>query len=461
MAKIFISYRRDDAADSAERVYDRLVAAFGQDDIFMDVDAIPIGVRFPDYLQGVVQQIDLLLVVIGKQWLNITSPTGQRRLDDPTDFVRLEIEAGLQRGIPVIPVLVQGALVPPASDLPESLRLLVDHQAISVRRNPDFDRDVSHLLEAIKAILATRAALVEAQARRQAQEADRTRRAAAADERVRRRGDRRQARAKLARSVSRLFTKPAGQLILLAMALLVVAFVVVSPLGNSIAFLHQLGSSPTKTTGAASLTVDTAATQTAAAIDPVSTARAAGTATVTAFFTQPYIAPLPGPCDHSGIGWKLYQNSVQFLGTLSCTADSMKVVGNASATFAGFASDTYPLHYHVSVDVTPSGTAGCPALGGKYGPQHYQYWVSACANGQWWTQEDNGTIRHVGPLSTASSYALSVQVESGFITFFVAGIQVDKIQLTTDRTQTDEIFIGQGPSNGGGYFKNFVFTPLP
>jgi TIR domain len=460
MAKIFISYRRDDAADSAERIYDRLVAAFGKDDVFMDVDAIPIGVRFPDYLQDVVQQIDLLLVVIGKQWLDITTPTGQRRLDDPTDFVRLEIEAGLQRGIPLIPVLVQGALVPPASDLPESLRTLVDHQAISVRRNPDFDRDVSHLLEAIKAILATRAAFVEAQARRQAQEAERTRRAADAEEQLRRRAERAQARAKLTRSVSRLFTKPVGQLILLATVLLVVALVVVSPLGKSIAFLRQLSSSPTQTTGAAAPTVDTAATQTAA-IDPVSTARAAGTATVTAFFTQPYIASLPGPCDHGGIGWRLYQNSAQFLGTLSCTADSMKAVGNASATFAGFANDTYPLHYHVSVDVTPSGTAGCPGLGGQYGAQHYQYWVSACTNGQWWTQEDNGTIRHAGPLSPAASYALRFQVQSGFITFFVAGIQVDKIQLTTDMTQTDEIFIGQGPSNGGGYFKNFVFTPLP
>ena len=90
------------------------------------------------------------LAVIGRQWLESESETGRRRLDDPRDFVRIEIEAALQRDIPVIPLLVQGALVPDEEDLPPSLQSLIYRNAISIRPDPDFHRDVDRLINGIE-----------------------------------------------------------------------------------------------------------------------------------------------------------------------------------------------------------------------------------------------------------------------------------------------------------------------
>jgi len=149
MGMIFISYRRDDTADTCGRIYDRLVMAFGKAAIFMDVDAIPVGVRFPQYIAETIQRTSVQLVVIGPHWLDATTDDGERRLDIPSDFVRQEIEAALRRGIPVIPILVQGATMPPAGGLPPSLRDLASHNAIPVRRNPDFDNDMRRLIDAL------------------------------------------------------------------------------------------------------------------------------------------------------------------------------------------------------------------------------------------------------------------------------------------------------------------------
>ena len=106
---IFISYRRQDSGDVTGRIYDRLVQQFGREAIFKDVDSIPLGVDFRISLGDAVGQCNLLLAVIGRRWLSIQNESGARRLDDPRDFVRIEIEAALQRDIPVIPLLVQGS----------------------------------------------------------------------------------------------------------------------------------------------------------------------------------------------------------------------------------------------------------------------------------------------------------------------------------------------------------------
>jgi hypothetical protein len=150
MGVIFLSYRRGDSAATCERIYDRLLARFGKDSVFMDVDAIPIGVRFPHYLTTVVQQADVFLAIIGPHWRDIRADDGARRLDDPHDFVRLEVEAALRHHIPLVPVLVDGATMPLAAQLPESLHGLAEHNAIAIRRNPDFDGDVNRLVEAIE-----------------------------------------------------------------------------------------------------------------------------------------------------------------------------------------------------------------------------------------------------------------------------------------------------------------------
>ena len=108
--RVFISYRRDDSADVAGRIDDRLAAHFGRENVFKDVDSIPPGVDFRKHLHAAVSGCDLALVVIGRDWLDARDEEGNRRLDDEADFVRIEIEAALGRGIPVVPALVREGL---------------------------------------------------------------------------------------------------------------------------------------------------------------------------------------------------------------------------------------------------------------------------------------------------------------------------------------------------------------
>ena len=101
--RVFISYRREDSAGAAGRVYDRLVPEFGREAVFMDVDAVRLGVDFVKVLHEAVAKCDVLLAVIGRDWLNASDEEGNRRLDNQKDYVRIEITAALQRDIPVIP----------------------------------------------------------------------------------------------------------------------------------------------------------------------------------------------------------------------------------------------------------------------------------------------------------------------------------------------------------------------
>jgi TIR domain len=117
--RIFISYRRDDSQADTGRLSDALTTAFGQDRVFMDIDAIPPGVDFAHAITEAVGSCDALIAVIGPHWLTLADPRGQRRLDDPNDFVRLEIKAALERYIRVIPVLVREADMPSRGELPD------------------------------------------------------------------------------------------------------------------------------------------------------------------------------------------------------------------------------------------------------------------------------------------------------------------------------------------------------
>lgn len=146
---VFISYRRQDSADVTGRIYDRLVQRFTRDQIFKDVDSIPLGVDFRSHLEGVVGRCTLLLAVIGPGWLAAAGAKG-RRLDDASDFVRIEIEAALARGIPVIPILVGGATLPDANELPPALAALTFRNGISVRPDPDFHRDMDRLIAGLE-----------------------------------------------------------------------------------------------------------------------------------------------------------------------------------------------------------------------------------------------------------------------------------------------------------------------
>lgn len=148
--KIFISYRRDDTADVTGRIYDRLVQNFGRDRIFKDVDSIPIGVDFRKYLHSLVDQCGTLLAIVGDEWLTIPDSQGRRRLDDPGDFVRIEIEAALHRNIRIVPVLVEGVTMPRPEDLPESLKEFAFRNGVAIRPDPDFHRDMDRLIKALE-----------------------------------------------------------------------------------------------------------------------------------------------------------------------------------------------------------------------------------------------------------------------------------------------------------------------
>lgn len=154
MTKIFLSYRRLDSQAITDRIYETLVETFGKENVFQDVSGIPAGVNFKTYLERAVGDCDVLLVVIGQQWLNIQDDDGNQRLANPSDFVRIEIEAGLKRDdVLVIPLMVDNARMPAENTLPESLRPLHFLQSAKIRYNPDFTGDMQGLIQRIRAYM--------------------------------------------------------------------------------------------------------------------------------------------------------------------------------------------------------------------------------------------------------------------------------------------------------------------
>ena len=150
LESIFISYRRSDSRSATERIYDRLKAKFGKDLIFKDASSILGGTDFAVRLEQAVSQCKMLLVIIGKTWLTVTNADGTRRLDNPEDWVRIEIEAALNRDIPVIPVLIEGAKMPSKSELPESLQRLARRHYVEIGNDPRFDEDANRLIADIQ-----------------------------------------------------------------------------------------------------------------------------------------------------------------------------------------------------------------------------------------------------------------------------------------------------------------------
>jgi hypothetical protein len=141
VARIFLNYRREDSRADAGRLYDHLSRHFGPDNIFMDIDNIPPSYDFVEVIENAVESSGVLLAVLGRQWLTCTDPQGHRRLDNPEDYVRLEIVTALERRIPIIPVLVGGASMPRSTELPDVLQPFARCQAFVVgdRFQPDVD----------------------------------------------------------------------------------------------------------------------------------------------------------------------------------------------------------------------------------------------------------------------------------------------------------------------------------
>ena len=149
MARIFISYRRDDSSAAAGRLHDRLREHYGRDNVFMDVESIEPGLDFIEAIERTVSSCDILIALIGRQWLTITDADGRRRLNDPGDFVRHEVATALKRNVRVIPALIQDTRMPRAEELPEALKPLTRRHALDLS-DAHFHRDVDGLIETLR-----------------------------------------------------------------------------------------------------------------------------------------------------------------------------------------------------------------------------------------------------------------------------------------------------------------------
>jgi hypothetical protein len=157
---IILSYRREDSAGVTGRIFDRLAQEFGTDRVFMDIDSMPAGVDFHDHLQAILADCGALLVMIGKGWRS--QRKGQpARIMDPDDWVRIEVETALERGIPVVPMLIDGASLPGRDQLPESLWPLLRRNALPVDSGRDFHAQLSRLVRDLRLQLGEEAAQPE------------------------------------------------------------------------------------------------------------------------------------------------------------------------------------------------------------------------------------------------------------------------------------------------------------
>jgi formylglycine-generating enzyme required for sulfatase activity len=153
MTKIFISYRRADSQDFTDRLFEYMGKHFGDHNVFQDVGdstKIPLGVDFVEYIAEQISQCDIILVVIGEQWLRIL----QERENRFDDFVRIEVESALKQNKVVIPILKSGANMPNGDDLPASMQSLARRNASRVRPNPDFIKDCENLANGIRAVIS-------------------------------------------------------------------------------------------------------------------------------------------------------------------------------------------------------------------------------------------------------------------------------------------------------------------
>jgi hypothetical protein len=145
MTKVFISYRRETGAGEARALFNDLEAQLGEGSVFMDVDSIALGQDFRSILQVTLASCDLMLVLVDKNWAEAKDKQGRSRLSDPNDFVRMEVEAALKRNIAVTPILVQGATIPNADQLPREIADLAYRNGFEITHNR-WESDVKEMI---------------------------------------------------------------------------------------------------------------------------------------------------------------------------------------------------------------------------------------------------------------------------------------------------------------------------
>ncbi len=149
--ELFVSYRRSEAEHVTGRLFDHLVMAFSFEKVFKDVNSILAGSRdFVEELQKELAAARVVVAVIGPNWLTVRDESGRRRLDDENDFVRAEIAWALEKKLPIVPVLFDGAKMPTAAELPEPMQALARCQAMRLAGDPDFQASVRKLVNACR-----------------------------------------------------------------------------------------------------------------------------------------------------------------------------------------------------------------------------------------------------------------------------------------------------------------------
>jgi TIR domain len=151
--RIFLNYRRDDSSGYALSLYHDLADHFGADQVFMDIDTIAPGENFVSRIEETMSTCDVVVALIGRDWLTAADVNGNRRLDDPADFVRLELESAIERNVPLVPTLVHSGRIPQANDLPDSLRPLVLRQGIELH-DSTWRTDVARLIKVLERLAA-------------------------------------------------------------------------------------------------------------------------------------------------------------------------------------------------------------------------------------------------------------------------------------------------------------------
>lgn len=151
-SELFLSYRRSDSGVLIGRLCDRLFSHYGEKNVFRDVDSIPLGVDFREHIRTTIARCSAVIAVIGPDWLTASTPGGERRIDDPGDFVRIELELALAHGMPLIPLLVRGATMPSSEALPESIAELAYRNAFVLPDDPYFHVGVDKLLSDLDAL---------------------------------------------------------------------------------------------------------------------------------------------------------------------------------------------------------------------------------------------------------------------------------------------------------------------
>jgi hypothetical protein len=161
MNKVFICYRRDDSRDISFNLYKALCRRFGDESVFIDIESIPYSVDFREHVRKSLEDMDVVVAVVGNRWLDARNEDGKRRLDNPDNFVRVELQTAFALERTVVPLLVGQAEMPRESDLPPALGGFAFRNAAELREGPKYDSQLTELLDGIATVPPAQRGLIE------------------------------------------------------------------------------------------------------------------------------------------------------------------------------------------------------------------------------------------------------------------------------------------------------------